>query len=157
MLLGKSQPIQQTGSTGLNCPGLNGIKLCMQQRNTVSVIFCIGLSQLRFQMAEFPVTVDDILDRWLIQGRSFLIYPGQSPVCRKTDISGITGCFPFRRDKSVDFPQPFFPTRPTFCPGLMVAEALSSSTRVPRRICSEEKTIISAVSSEYVKLSAKVN
>ena len=48
----------------------------------------------------------------------------------------------FNSEISVDLPQPFLPTKPTFWQGLMVADALSSRTLVPRRICNEEKTII---------------
>src|SRR2546427_23360 len=40
---------------------------------------------------------------------------------------------PLSRANRLDLPAPLRPTRPTFSPGLMETEVLSSSTRVPRR------------------------
>ena len=45
-------------------------------------------------------------------------------------------------ENKVDLPLPFLPTNPTFCLGLIVAEALSKSILTPRRTWMESNTIM---------------
>lgn len=101
--------------------------------NGMTIVFFISGLKFGLQLAIFAIPVDNILYRRNIQCRGFLINPGQCPVTGKVALPPSALSSPLSNASRVDLPHPFLPTSPTLA-RLIVAVALSSKTRVPRRI-----------------------
>ncbi len=69
LLVAEAEAVQQAGGARADGPRVNRVQLTVNGGNSVAVITFVGVIQLSFQLAEFAVTVNDILQSGLRQRR----------------------------------------------------------------------------------------
>ncbi|MNH40861.1 hypothetical protein D3C79_1022430 [compost metagenome] len=58
--------MQQTGGSGADSPGVDGVQFAVQRGNGVTVVFFVSYLQFAFELAKLAVTVNNILKSWHI-------------------------------------------------------------------------------------------
>ena len=97
LLVTEPEAVQQAGGAGANSPGINGVEFAVHGGNRMAVVAFVGGMQLRFQLAVFPIAVDNIIHRRYAQGWRLLVYPGQLPVAGVGKITAVGTDFVFQQ------------------------------------------------------------
>ena len=108
--------MQQAGRAGSYGPGIDGIQLTVDRRNGMSVISFVGRVQIRLQLAEFAIAVNNIVYSRLRKGRRFLVNPGQLPATGKSHRAAVGANLVFQKRKQRGFTAAVFTHQADFLP-----------------------------------------
>ncbi|MNC18214.1 hypothetical protein D3C75_661110 [compost metagenome] len=97
LFVAEAQTVQQRGGAGANGPRIDSVQLAVDIGNGVPVVALVGSIQLGFELAVFPITVNNIVHCRYAQGRGLLIYPGQLPVTRVSEVTAIRADLVFQQ------------------------------------------------------------
>jgi hypothetical protein len=62
LFVAETEPVQQAGGARADGPGVDGVQLAVDRRDGMAVIAFVGLVQVRFQLAEFAIAINNIVD-----------------------------------------------------------------------------------------------
>ncbi len=87
--VGESQSVQQFAGARVRGVAIDGVETLVDGAYFVSVVFVFGFGQIPFELAEFDVAVEHVVERAAIERGDFLAHECERPVARTLEMSRI--------------------------------------------------------------------
>ena len=86
---GKSQTVHQFAGACRRGVSVDGVKTFVDRADLIAVVFVFGFHQIAFELAEFDVAIEHVIERAAIECGDFLAHEGERPVARTFEMSRV--------------------------------------------------------------------
>ena len=116
LFVAETEPVEQAGRTRADGPGVDGVQLTVYRRDGMTVITFVGRVQIRLQLAEFAIAINNIVNSRLRKRRRFLVNPGQLPAAGEGHRAAVGANLVFQKRKQRGFTAAVFTHQADFLP-----------------------------------------